>query len=222
MEQKIIEEYLEKGTSVANHRFKSWEHCYDYFGKEDINEDLAGLHLGFFLASFGMYKGKAFLLQRDYKFLIPVVQLILKHKHLRGIIVTPTNKTDFIENLFLLVEGLKSYFRQQYPDMKAVKKNEKDATDTLITKIILGTLGITPAYDRYFKDGVKRKGQDIPQSFSKSSFAELIQYTLDQKENITSIQKEIKQKYGVEYPIMKIVDMYFWQTGYNAPKNKKS
>jgi hypothetical protein len=227
MEQKIIEEYLVPCTQIKNHRFKSWEHCYEYFGKEgkDFDEDVASLHLAFYLASWGMYRGSTFLLQRDYQFLTPAVQIILDHKELRRRMVTDVNKQGYIKDIFSLVTKLKKYFKQKYSDMDEVKDGEREASDTLITKILLGTLGITPAYDKYFKDGVKIKMKSIPQSFSASSFGKLIDYTLENKDAIASIQNWIKQEYKIEYPTMKIVDMYFWQTGYNhltkSIKNKK-
>jgi hypothetical protein len=217
METKVIEKYLGQSAQVENHRFNSWKHCYDYFGNKDVDEDLASLHLAFYLASWGMYRGSTFLLQRDYQFLTPAVEIILDHKELRTRVVTDENKTGYIKDVFSLVKDLKSYFKQKYPDMKGVKEKEKDATDTLITKIMLGTLGITPAYDQYFKDGVKIKKPDFPQSFNESSFGKLIAYTLKEKESI----EHIKEKLKIDYPIMKIVDMYFWQTGYNNRKTNK-
>src|SRR5947199_7082198 len=54
-----------------HHRYRSWEHCYRYFHKPspiDISADReqAALQLGFYLASWGMYRGSSFLLQHAY------------------------------------------------------------------------------------------------------------------------------------------------------------
>ena len=52
------------------HRFNSWNNCYSFFqnkyfkyNSDDDYDDRAALHLGFYLASWGMYRGSTFLLQ---------------------------------------------------------------------------------------------------------------------------------------------------------------
>jgi len=40
--------------------------------------DYLSLHHAFYLASWGMYRGSSFLLQKDYKVLTPIVEEILK------------------------------------------------------------------------------------------------------------------------------------------------
>ena len=59
----------------TNGRYCSWEHCYKVFhdarvkrqGGELPDYDYLSLHLAFYLASWGMYRGSSFLLQQDYK-----------------------------------------------------------------------------------------------------------------------------------------------------------
>lgn len=43
--------------------------------------DYLSLQLAFYLASWGMYRGSSFLLQKDYKIYIPVVEEVLKSKY---------------------------------------------------------------------------------------------------------------------------------------------
>lgn len=68
--------------SDKNHRYLSWEHCFlhcknhDAFSTEK-DVDTASLHLAFYLASWGMYRGSSFLLWKDYRIHIPVVQELL-------------------------------------------------------------------------------------------------------------------------------------------------
>ena len=61
-----------------NGRYRSWEHCYSHFikarGSKEVDYDYLSLQLAFYLASWGMYHGSAFLLQKDYKVHIPVVK----------------------------------------------------------------------------------------------------------------------------------------------------
>lgn len=71
-----------------NGRYRSWEHCYSHFinvreAKDinDINIDYLSLQLAFYLASWGMYRGSSFLLQKDYRIHIPVVKELLRNKY---------------------------------------------------------------------------------------------------------------------------------------------
>src|ERR1700724_165165 len=56
------------GVRGPHDRDRSWEHCYRYFRSADAStirkdHDQAALQLGFYLASWGMYRGSSFLLQ---------------------------------------------------------------------------------------------------------------------------------------------------------------
>ena len=68
-----------------NGRYRSWEHCYTHFikarGSKEIDYDYLSLQLAFYLASWGMYRGSSFLLQKDYKVHIPVVKELLSNEY---------------------------------------------------------------------------------------------------------------------------------------------
>ena len=49
--------------------------------ENDVNLDYLSLQLAFYLASWGMYRGSSFLLQKDYRVHIPVVREILRNKY---------------------------------------------------------------------------------------------------------------------------------------------
>lgn len=120
--------------------------------------DLASLNLGFYLASWGMYRGSSFLLQYDYKIHAEAISIILKYKCLRAI--TLDNLDDKkTTKIFELIDELKEHYK---PYREKIKKSEeepqKDISDTLVTKILLGTLGCIPAYDEYFIKGIRTKG----------------------------------------------------------------
>ena len=113
---KSSTEFYNDLKADENGRYRSWEHCYSHFIKaresKEVDYDYLSLQLAFYLASWGMYRGSSFLLQKDYKVHIPVV----KEQELK-------NQLSF----------------------------------TLITKILMGTLGCVPAYDRYFIAGIKNQ-----------------------------------------------------------------
>lgn len=216
-------EILEKVTKFNrskqkdHHRYKSWEHCYSFFTNDPKDIDLAALHLAFYLASWGMYRGSSFLLQNDYKIHIPVVEIILNHRHLSA----PTlemynNSPKFINDLFKLMEKLKQFYIN-----KAIFREGKPkvVSDTLVTKILLGTLGCIPAYDRFFMVGLESK--NIPHStLSEKSFGEMLKFCSNNIDAFDEARKEVPSDV-VEYPIMKIVDMYFWQLGEEKERKKR-
>lgn len=83
-----------------NARFRSWEHCYKSFydARKNNNQDYdyLSLQLAFYLASWGMYRGSSFLLQKDYKVHIPVVKKIMKNEYdcLLGVTCADFRKED--------------------------------------------------------------------------------------------------------------------------------
>ncbi|WP_299547424.1 hypothetical protein [Seonamhaeicola sp.] len=194
--ESIIKEFIKKNNEPYQ-RYNSWCHCYDAFGKLTNSNNLA-LHLGFYLASWGMYRGSSNLLQKDYLVHIDAVKIIKSFDYLscfNGKDVIRDNLADILE----LINQLSEYY-----------KNEHDIspTDTLISKIVLGTLGCLPAFDRLFIDGVKSEKQSFKTLKSKS-----LNRLFDFVENTKELEI-LKHKYN-QYPVMKLVDMYFWQIGYN-------
>jgi len=93
-------------------------------------------------------------------------------------------------------------------------------TDTLVTKIILGTFGCLPACDRLFIVGFTREG--FKYSYLNRKFVNrILQFCHDNSSGLRAEQARIKAISGLHYPLMKLVDMYFWQIGYesSAPGN---
>lgn len=145
-----------------NGRYRSWEHCYSHFikarGSKEIDYDYLSLQLAFYLASWGMYRGSSFLLQKDYKVHIPVVKGLLSNEYdaLAGIECIEFRKES---NQQLLLE-INSFLGQYYDKIRREVKGQElknQLSFTLITKILMGTLGCVPAYDRYFIAGIKKQ-----------------------------------------------------------------
>jgi hypothetical protein len=201
-----------------HHRYLSWEHCYQYFqgqGQTGIrrNRDTAALHLGFYLASWGMYRGSSFLLQRDYKVHMHVVDVLADSAWapLWGQDLG-TSRDD--AELTPVVMGLVSAVRGAYRPYVPVTGTAQP-TDTLVTKIILGTLGIVPACDRFFIDGLKVAG--LKYSYVNEVFVgRMVAFCQEHLGELRAEQEAISARAGVHYPLMKLVDMYFWQVGFEG------
>ena len=127
------------------------------------------------------------------------------------------------ENINGILE-LKNQLANHYSNIYFTKGTDESKpispTHTLLSKIMLGTLGCVPAYDRYFIDGLKEmKIQHT--GFNKDSVNELFNFINDNKKEIDQVQKLIKTKTQRHYPLMKILDMYFWQIGYEKDLEEK-
>ena len=203
-------------TEIDKHgRYLSWRHCYNNFTKcrsqyNDDTVDYLCLHLAFYLASWGMLRGSSFLLQKDYKVHEPVVRIILEEKYnsLCGISaeeLTEDENLDLIEEITLRIR------RAYAEEMSSVEGVTNNATDTLVTKILLGTLGCVPAYDRYYIQAVKQHGISSG-NYNKNSVLDVATYYLSHKDTFEKLRKEMS-KCGTEYPPMKLMDMCLWQAG---------
>ena len=200
-----------------HHRYKSWEHCYSYFKKNQIDADQACLHLAFYLASWGMYRGSSFLLWKDYLLHKEVVKHLIANKHLQSIDFTTINDETVNEMI-----GLFAWIKKWYAD-NAGKINGDDrtanVTDTLVTKIVLGTLGCVPAYDRYFIAGLE--AQEIsPRKPTFAGIKKLVSFYVKHLDQFEALSSKMKTDNGIAYPSMKLVDMYFWQTGIEIERKR--
>ena len=119
-------------------------------------------------------------------------------------------KKDILE---LNKQLFKHYNSYTYFDNKNVLKSRKP-TDTLISKIILGTLGCSPAFDRYFNDGVKKHNFSFT-AFSDKNFNEIFNFVDNNKSEFLKLQSELMLSQGLHYPLLKLVDIYFWHEGFS-------
>ena len=197
------------GRSDQSKRYASWDHCYNYFRQayeeQRLNSLTSGeglqtscLHLGFYLASWGMYRGKAPLLQQSSFALAPLVEVVAS---------APSDiwKLD-VENynndsLALLLEWAESV-RSALPER---------STDTLVTKAMLGIFGNVPAFDRYYRSGIGSFG------LSKSSLNKIKTYFDEHHAAIKSLQIPTidfaGNKTEYRYTQAKVIDMIFFVAG---------
>lgn len=218
---KAANDFYNELCNDCNGRYRSWEHCYYNFYKarlsDDVDIDYLSLQLAFYLASWGMYRGSSFLLQKDYKVHIPVVEKILESKYdvLFGIESEDLLKEDIRILLFELVDSISNYYKKIRDTVK-VQDIKKDISMTLITKILMGTLGCVPAYDRYFISGVKLTKVSTG-NFTEKSIVQLAQYYIDNKDVFENVRKKLCLN-DILYPPMKLMDMGFWLFGLEYDK----
>jgi len=216
----IIGKYLIGIISDEFHRYKSWDNCFQAFSVSKQSE-VHALELAFYLASWGMYRGSSGLLQKNH----------LIHKGAVDIIFTKTNQKlkcgqtaevnrENVKDILTVKNELAKYYGSICFTRGDEEPKPISTTDTLLSKIILGTLGCVPAYDRYFIDGLKEMNMQHTY-FNEASLNELYNFIDSNKKEITQVQKLIKINTKRHYPLMKILDMYFWQIGYDKEVKEK-
>lgn len=158
--KKNIESFIKgegknKGKK-PNERYASFDYCFNYFQSfretesqnaliEPDNLQTSCLQLAFYLASWGMFRGSSFLLERSSKFFEPLIQAIASlSPKVWNIDVddydNPTNRQLLLRCKDVIIQALGP---------------EHKPSDTLITKILLGVFGNVPAFDAFFRKGFK-------------------------------------------------------------------
>ena len=204
--------FYDDARANENGRSRSWEHCYrvfrDAWTDPSPDCDYLSLHLAFYLASWGMYRGSSFLLQKDYKVLTPIVEKILKPEYdcLFGLACTDLRNNDVRDQLMKLYDDIANYFRP-IRDQVAGREIESPVSPVLITKILMGTLGCVPAYDKFFVDGIKEHKVTTGE-YSLKSVLKLADFYEAHNDRLEEARRGMQYE-DLTYPQMKLLDMGF-------------
>ncbi|KKM96157.1 hypothetical protein LCGC14_1180920 [marine sediment metagenome] len=214
-----LKQYMDERKPYS--RYTSYDYCFNYFHSflesnkikmltSDKNLKLSCLHLGFYLASWGMYRGSGWLLQTSVKIFEPLIGNIsnLEESYWKIDVDSYSNKNN-IHLLIEISEIIKHSFQKVNPDFIP--------SDTLVTKIMTGIFGSVPAYDNYFNIGLFSKQSC---TFSKDSLDFIIKFYESYRKTIDSF-KIYTLDYDTSritdnlYSKAKIIDMVCWIEGYN-------
>lgn len=215
VDQKKLAEAIQAGYECydsmkddPHHRYLSWEYCHEAFRLNrcpqiDATIDYLCLHLAWYLASWGMLRN-SFLMQKDYKIHADVVRLIYQPEwdDLWDLSPEKLSQEYYADRIMKLSESITEAY---------VASSAGIPTDTLLTKILLGTVGCVPAYDRYFKKALADTGA-APQVFSAKSIRTLGNLYLDYEDEFEKLRKHCGSR--IEYPAAKILDMCFFEYGF--------
>jgi len=219
--RKYIKLYMEGGKIKNNDgrkpesRYSSFDYCFNYFQQfrkngniKDIaknsNLEKSCLHLGFYLASWGMFRGNAKLLQKSLPYFKKPLILISKFDEIIwDIDVNSYNG----ENIDLLIR-FKNELTQTF---------DFNPTATLITKIMLGVFGNTMAYDQFVRKTFEPMGMH---RFTKQSLLRLnafylnFQATIDDEVcNLKTLTFPENENMKNDYTIAKVLDMIGFANG---------
>ena len=208
--QKAFNNFVDEKNAI--HRYASYDYCFNYFHSYNDKKELAAedniekscLHLGFYLASWGMFRGSSILLQKSLQFYKPIIKWIAEDcpASVWKIDVNNYNE-DYIKELLFTYGKLAKFFEGH---------NEL----IIVTKIMLGVFGNTPAFDEYFTKTFRNNYGEISKfrSFNNKSLFAIITFYNDHKimieefrNNSYTYNYQTEKFTTINYTRAKIIDM---------------
>ncbi len=207
---------------------RSWENCHraflKYRGKAIDGETMEYLclHLSWYLASWGMLRN-SFLRRYSHKIHEPVIRLIYDPEwdDLWDLDFARVSEKKYADAVLKLSQALNDIYGK-LPD-----NTDQSITDTLQTKILLGTLGCVPAFDTYLKSALKnapdgaglgstRYTAETLTALGAFYAAHKSEFEGKQREWNNFIKRERQAEEQIEYPSAKVLDMCLFQYGFFA------
>ena len=144
--------------------------------------------------------------------LSPIVEEILKPEYdcLFGLACADLREPEVQERLTEVCADIAAYFGPIRDDI-AGRKVASSVSPVLITKILMGTLGCVPAYDRFFEEGARYFGLE-KKTYQKKSLLELANIYEAHNDRLEEARRGMRTE-DLVYPQMKLLDMGFWQIG---------
>lgn len=208
-------------------------HAYDLFHNEFKNAlpiektdseiyDVLACHLYTFLGNWGMLRGSGFLLQLNYKSLIPTIKIVSEQKYRRLLDIDITKlsaeeEENYCKDILELKERISTTFNEIPCYKFDLKKKEYvrkkiNVSDTFVGEVLMGTLGCYISCDEYTKESLKE--YSIPKTFNKEQIAGLIKLIKSNVETFTHYA-DLKKSINTDcvYSVMKLLDIALWQEG---------
>ena len=194
-------------------RDASFDYCFNYFQRfreegrlddlktpEQVQESC--IQLGFYLASWGMYRGSAYLLRKSAKILEPIIGVIADQPPSFWEIDVHSYSPENIQRLL--------DFKREIVSLR----EHKGASDVLVTKIMLGVFGNVPAFDTNFSKGFGyRKFEKVSLEAVAGFYRDNTQI-IDEYRCVThTIDFNTRQETSRLYTRARIVDMVFFIEG---------
>lgn len=191
-------------------RYASFDYCFNYFQERAESGNLAEiaegpalkdacLELGFYLASWGMYRGSADLSKRSLAYLVPVMRVIAVAPHE----IWSCDANDYSESHCSLILEIRDQVRAAFL---------KGATDTLVTKVMLGAFGCVPAFDTYFSKGFGTW------TFNRSALGRIAEFydrnaSVIESHRVPTLDFAAGRDTSRLYTRAKVIDMVFFTEG---------
>jgi len=189
-------------------RYSSFDHCYNYFVSFHKNKQLTDLvvgsnlrrsclEIGFFLASWGMYRGKSTLLKSSFMIYEALIKAVSESNPIYWEIDVADYRSRAKE-----VMDCKDMIRSTLPIA--------NPSETLLTKIMLGIYANVPAFDRFFRSGSMLDVCDKTSLYHIYDFYKIHQDIIERNRRLTCHENDIDCN---RYSAAKVIDMIFFIEG---------
>ena len=203
-----VQEYLR--DRAPNDRYASFDYCFNYFQAHRDAATLAQmespdllqascLQLGFYLASWGMYRGSTVLLTRSLRHLAPVIHAIVD----APASIWDVDADDYSPVRAKLVIDVAEQVRHSVTE---------GMTDTLVTKIMLGVFGCIPAWDTNFRRGFRVSTFSVGAMERVGDFYRRNSALVD-RYRVPTLDFQTGADTSRQYPRAKVIDMGFFIEG---------
>lgn len=215
----VVSDYMGTPAGVCqSERPQSWDFCYEHFSDVDrvlSDRQASCMHLGYYLASWGMLRGSTYLFRStNARHYLKVIDVMCDYDaDLRGI--TPEHYGER-ETQKLLVSA--------YQDLGEALLPNGGTRRTLVTKILMGIWGVFPSVDTYFTRTFRKIEQAAGRRggfwrFSEKTVEFVGEFYGVHKQEIDrlanayqTVDFETGESTGRNLPAAKIIDIY----GFNA------
>lgn len=217
---EVIDKFEE--NHGVNLRYASYDFCYGYFqqhrGNLCSNMENSCWVLWGYLASWGMLRGSSELLHLSPAALQSLIKYFDDLKDTIWAADVPMY-TDPI-----VVQTINEVYAEIVAKLKEMNVS---ATNTLVTKIMMGVFGCVPAYDSYFTN--KFRELFMPRcafrSVNKKSLQCIYDFYISNKTELDSLKINVidfsGNKTSMTYKIAKLIDMYGFTQGLEIANKKK-
>lgn len=201
IEKKLIK--LNEINFEKESRGYAWIDCYTSFNNERVTQEQKAKELYLYLANWGMVVRKSFLLQYNWRIFTNVIKILEKeeYKELKDLDVRDSNIQKKIKNLIKLKKEINNNLLNYHAG--------NNITDTLVSKIILGTLGCTIAYDSKVVENL-RENKIASAGFNDKSLEELAKFYNLNFERFENARKDIESKTESKCTQFKFLDLFLW------------
>lgn len=149
-----VEAFLREGSQApaSRRRERSWDFCFNHFqdhARPTETMGLSCLHLGYYLASWGMMRGSSFLFKETNAMHYQgVVEVVEEHNEvMRGFDVP-----DYRD------PARKEALDAAWVDLREALVPEGVRSVTLVSKVMMGVWGCIPSFDSFFRRTFKALG----------------------------------------------------------------
>ena len=209
--EKLRAYYTDRGE---HDRDLSWEFCYKYFhpAKPEAitaNRDHAALQLGFYLASWGMYRN-SFLLDYSYTVHLGVVDRLLE-SNFSKLWQTNLAQATRMQNASPDPGGMR---RCPSGVPSVCKRKGQDCDKRTCDKGRSRYYGLLPRSGYVFQRRWKHRGFSVPGRLNSAFIQNMLRFCRNNLQDFQAEQARIEQMYQMPCPLMKLVDAYFHQIGW--------